>query len=112
LFFQLKPYKKREEMNQVLKELMNEVGHIPGVNVYISPLPLINLQVGTTATALYQYSLTSINTNALYEYGPKLTQKMQANPLFSQVSSDLHIGQPQWEFRINREKASNYNVSA
>lgn len=112
LFFQLKPYKQRQSMNQVLTELSNQVGHIPGVNVYISPLPLINLQVGTTATALYQYSLTSIDTDALYEYGPKLVKKMQANPLFSQVSSDLRIHQPQWELHINREKASNYNVSA
>lgn len=112
LFFRLKPFNKRKPMNEVVKTLSSKLGHIPGVNVYISPLPLINLQIGTTATALYQYSLTSIDRNALYDYGPKLVQKLLANPHFAQVSSDLRIHQPQWELRINREKASNYNVTA
>ncbi|MBX7065716.1 MAG: efflux RND transporter permease subunit [Parachlamydiales bacterium] len=112
LFFRLKPFNERKPMNEVLTGLSGATGRIPGVNVYISPLPLINLQIGTTATALYQYSLTSIDRDALYEYGPKLVQKMQANPHFAQVSSDLRIHQPQWELRINREKAYNYNVTA
>lgn len=112
LFFRMKPFENRKPMNQALKELSDKLSHIPGVNVYLSPLPLINLQVGTTATALYQYSLTSIDRNALYEYGPKLLRKMLSNPVFDQVSSDLRIHQPQWELHINREKAYNYNVTA
>ncbi len=112
LFFRLKPFKERKTMNEAVKILNDKLSHIPGVNVYISPLPLINLQVGTTAQALYQYSLTSINRDLLFEYAPKLVQKMQANPAFAQVSSDLHIHQPQWEMRILRDKAANYNVNA
>jgi HAE1 family hydrophobic/amphiphilic exporter-1 len=112
LFFRLKPFKEREPMNKVIQGLDERFKKLPGINVYLSPLPLINLQVGTTATALYQYSLTSIDRKALYAYAPKLTSKMKNNPLFSQVSSDLRINQPQWKLHILRDKASNYNVNA
>lgn len=112
LFFSLKPFKERKPMNLVIQELSEKLRHIPGINVYLSPLPLINLQVGTTAQALYQYSLTSTDRNALYDYVPKLVNKMRRDPTFSQVSSDLRIHQPQWELHILRDKASNYNVNA
>ncbi|HSX13383.1 MAG TPA: efflux RND transporter permease subunit [Chlamydiales bacterium] len=112
LFLRLKPFKDRKPMNQVITELTNQMHNVVGMNTYFSPLPLINLAVGTTSQALYQYALTSIDRHSLYEYAPKLTQAMIANPQFSQVSSDLRIGQPQWSFHINRDKASNYNVTA
>ncbi len=112
LFLRLKPFKDRKPQDAVIQELGAKLRHIPGVNIYLSPLPLINLQVGTTAQALYQYSLTSIDRNALYEYAPKLVQQIKSNPAFSQVSSDLRIHQPQWELHILRDKASNYNVTA
>jgi HAE1 family hydrophobic/amphiphilic exporter-1 len=73
---------------------------------------LINLQVGTTATALYQYCLTSIDPDLLYSYAPTLDQKMKTSHLFSQVSSDLRNLQPQWSLHILRDKASNLNVNA
>jgi HAE1 family hydrophobic/amphiphilic exporter-1 len=112
LFLQLKPFKDRLPMYPVIKELSAKLHNLCGVNTYLSPLPLINLSVGTTAQALYQYALTGIDRKALYEYAPQLTQKMKLNPKFSQVSSDLRIAQPQWSFHINRDKASNYNVTA
>lgn len=112
LFIQLKPFKDRLPMYPAIKELSQKLHNLPGINTYLSPLPLINLSVGTTAQALYQYALTSIDRKSLYDYAPKLTRQMQQNHEFSQVSSDLRIGQPQWSFHINRDKASNYNVTA
>lgn len=112
LFLRLKPYSDRAPMKSVIKELTLKMKEISGVNSYFSTIPLINLQVGTTATALYQYSLTSIDQKALYEYGPKLLGKMQSNNAFSQVSSDLRIHQPQWSLHILRDRASNFNINA
>jgi len=112
VFLRLKPFKDRVPMDQVSKELSTKLQNIPGINVYLSPLPLINLQVGTTAQALYQYSLTSIDRKTLYDYAPKLLAKMKNNPHFTAVSSDLRIHQPQWELHILRDKASNFNVNA
>jgi hydrophobic/amphiphilic exporter-1 (mainly G- bacteria), HAE1 family len=82
------------------------------VNTFLSPLPLINLTVGTTSQALYQYSLTSVDRKTLYDYSTKLMRRMKESPVFSQVSSDLLNQQPQWSFEILRDKASNYHVTA
>ncbi len=112
LFLRLKPYFDREPMQAVIKDLSAQFKEIPGINAYLSPIPLINLQVGTTAQALYQYSLTSIDPKALYEYGPKLLEKVRAHPHFSQVSSDLRIQQPKWAFRVLRDRAANFGLSA
>ncbi len=112
LFLKLKPFKERKPMNAVINELTGKFHNVVGINTYLSPLPLINLSVGTTSQALYQYAITSMDRKALYEYAPKLTQAMRNKPQFSQVSSDLRIGQPLLSFHINRDKASNYNVTA
>ncbi len=112
LFFQLKPYRERLPMYSIITELSKKLQDIPGILTFISPVPLINLSVGSTANALYQYSMTSINRNILYNYAPEITQQMKLDPHFSQVSSDLRIHQPTWSFHINRDKASNYNVTA
>jgi HAE1 family hydrophobic/amphiphilic exporter-1 len=110
-FYRLKPFKERKPMDQVIAELTEKNRRFPGVNVFLSPLPLINLSVGTTSQALYQYALTSVDRKTLYDYSTKLVARMRLDPNFSQVSSDLFNKQPQWSFEIQREKASNYNVT-
>lgn len=112
LFFRLKPFHERKKIDEVMKDLSKEYHHLTGVNVYLSPLPLIDLTIGTTSQALYQYCLTSIDQKALFEEGQKMTQKMRKNPLFSSVSSDLLIHQPKLYFEILRDKASTYQVTA
>lgn len=112
LFLKLKPFKDRLPMNEAIDELTAKYSQFSGINVYLSPLPLIDLTVGTTSQALYQYSLTSIDRKTLYSYSTLLTNRMRLDPSFSQVSSDLLNQQPQWNFQILRDKASNYNVTA
>ncbi len=112
LFIRLKPFKERLTTDKAISSLSPKLHEIPGINVFLSPLPLINLTVGTTSQALYQYSLTSVDRKTLYDYSQKLTGKMRLHPSFTAVSSDLLIRQPQWFFKILRDKASNYNVTA
>lgn len=112
LFLKLIPYSQRKPMESVIEELSKKLQDVPGINTYLSTIPTINLQVGTTATALYQYSLTGVNQPMLYEYGQKLLAKMKNNPAFSQVSSDLRIRQPQWSLHILRDRAGNFDLQA
>ena len=112
LFLRLKEFHKREKMYPVIQELEKKFADVPGVVTTLSPLPLIDLTVGTTSFALYQYSMTSIDIDTLYDYTSTLIDRMKQNPNFSQVSSDLRNHQPQWTLRIDRDKASNYNVTA
>ena len=113
IFVRLKPFAERHHIDAVINELDAKVHQIPGLSVYLSPLPLINLQFGTTAKALYQYALVSLDAKTLYHYAPTLVAKMEQDPKhFSQVSSDLLVNQPQLELTIRRDKAYDLNVNA
>ena len=112
LFIRLKPYKERPNMYQLISELSQKLRQIPGINVYLSPLPLVNLSLGTSVQALYQYTLSSLDPKHLYTFAPKLTQEMRLNSHFSQVSSDLRNQQPQLNLSIRRDRASDLNVNA
>ncbi len=48
MFIQLKPYKKRPSMPKIIEELQNTFQTFPGVQTYLKPMPLIDLQVSTT----------------------------------------------------------------
>ena len=112
IFIGLKPFKDRLPMNESIRDLRKELRHFPGLNCYLSPLPLINFQVGTTASALYQYSLTGLDRTRLYSYAPILLEQMKNDPYFTTVASDLRSLQPQFSLHIDRERAYNYNVNA
>lgn len=112
-FIRLKPYGQRPPIVQMVRELYQKFYTYPGVQTFLKPTPLINLQVGTTASmGDYQYTLRSLNPDDLYSSASSLYQKIQKIPGFSQVSSDLHIKQPQLKLHIERDKASLLNITA
>ncbi len=113
MFIQLKPYKKRPSMPKIIEDLQNTFQMFPGVQTYIKPLPLIDLQVSTTDIKFpYQYTLQSLDQTLLYQSTDTLIQQMKTLPGLTQVSTDLEIKQPQLNIEILRDKASALNLSA
>lgn len=112
LFVKLKPYKDRGPMNPIIQQMSQKSASIVGINTFLSPLPLINLQVGQQTKALYQYAMTSIDPKALYTFSKQLENELRQSPKLSQVSSDLQISQPQVFVKIDRDRASSLNISA
>lgn len=113
MYVALKPFEERQFAGYVTLELMKSMNVIPGVMVLLKPMPLINLQVGTTSSkANYQYTMQSFQEQDLFTYTPILQKKIQANPMFHSVSSDLDIAQPQLFIEILRDKASMLGITA
>ena len=113
MFLRLKPFKKRASMSKVIYGLLPQFYDIPGVQAFLRPLPLINLDIGTGGSqGAYQYSLQSYNTEELYQTAEKLLTYLKQTPGFVQVSSDMHVNQPQLKIEIDRDKAYDLNVSA
>lgn len=111
MYVSLKPYSERGPLQGVIDRLMNKLFMIPGVNSFLSTLPLLNLQTGATARALYEYSISGINQADVSKATEAMVAKIQALEGFAQVSSDLKILQPQVTLEIDRDRASNLNVS-
>ena len=113
MFIRLKDYKKRQSIQKVISELLSEFKKVPGLNIFLRSVPLISLDVGTTASmGNYQYTLQSLNSTALYQEASKMLSLMKNNPFFKQVSSDMHNDAPYVKVKIDRNRAYDLNVSA
>lgn len=113
MYIHLKPIHERLALKPLLKHLNPIVNQIPGCKVFLVPMPLINLQAGTTnSKGDYQYTLTSLSTDDLYKYGPIMEQKLKALKSITAVVSDMDISEPQAKIEILRDRASQYNITA
>lgn len=113
MFIRLKPYNERPPIEEIIQELEKEMSQVPGIQTFLKPLPLIDLQVSTSdINAQYQYTLVSVQSEALYKSAQIMLEKIKALPQFSSVSTDLELKQPQLNVKILRDRASTLNVSA
>jgi HAE1 family hydrophobic/amphiphilic exporter-1 len=112
IFIRLKPFGHRAPMEAAIDSIQHHLDDFCGIQTFLSPLPLINFTVGTTSQALYQYSLISLDSHALYDQAERFTETLRGLRSLSQVSSDLRITQPTWKLSIDRTKAFYYGLDA
>lgn len=112
VFIRMKPFKERGRQELIEKRIYSKLMTIPGVNSFISEVPLINLQVGTSQKGLYQYVLTSLDQETLNAHTDTFIEHIKKIPGFTQVTSDMEISQPKYYMEIDRDKASSMNISA
>lgn len=105
IFIKLIPHKKRSPVTKLIQEWTPKVNSIPGVNVFLKNLPLIDLNVGPQVRGDYQFLMQSLNADDLYHSAQNLYDKMRNNPNFQGVSSDLEVKTPQINMDINRDQA-------
>ncbi len=110
MFITLKPRAERDTIDEVMKRLRKDLAAVPGIRVFIQNRPAINVG-GQTTKSLYQFTLQGLDTDQLYEYAPKLEERLKALPGFRDVSSDLQISNPQVHMGVDREKAASLGIS-
>jgi HAE1 family hydrophobic/amphiphilic exporter-1 len=96
--------------SQIIQELRPKFAQIPGLNVYMQNPPLIRVG-GMQSKGLYQYSLQDTDVKELFDWAPKLTDKLKQQPGFQDVTTDLQIAAPQVNVDIDRDKASALGVT-
>jgi hydrophobic/amphiphilic exporter-1 (mainly G- bacteria), HAE1 family len=112
MFFRLKdPSQRKLSANQIIQELRPKFAQIPGMNIYMQNPPLIRVG-GMSSKALYQYSLQDTDVKELFDWAPKLMDKLKQQPGFQDVTSDLQIAAPQVNVQIDRDKAAALGVTA
>ena len=112
-FISLVPRKERPPITDVIDALEKQFQEIVGVNVFLSPLPLINISSGPEQTeGNVQVLLSSFDLDDLYEQSDTFEHALKNEPLFSQVHSNMHLGVPHIEMTINRNYANYLNISA
>ncbi len=110
MFITLKPQSERKPMKTVVEDLRKKLRGIAGINVFLRPVQ--NLQLGGRQTkARYQYILQSVQADQLNVWANKLQEKMRADPIFRDVTSDAQLRGLQAQLKINRDRANTLGVS-
>ncbi len=109
MFAPLKPRAERDSAEVVQARLRKKLSGIPGISAY--PNIPQNLQLGgRQSTSNYQYTLSSVDKDTLYNYAPRLEARLRATPGFEDVSSDYQKGGRQVMVTVDRDAASRLGV--
>ena len=110
IFIILKPKSDRAKMAKIMEGLRTKFKEIPGLQVYMRPVQ--NLQLGgKSSKSRYQFTLQSVGFEGVNEWADKLMQKMRADPMFRDVTSDSQLKGLNIKIDIDREKAANAGVT-
>ena len=113
IFVQLKPGKERQghvSITEVQNRIRRATAGITGIRAF--PVPLQNMRIGArVGSAAYQYTLTGVVQDELYDFAPKLIDKLKVAPGFADVSSDLSLGARQVVIDVDRDALARHGVS-
>ena len=110
MFVNLKPRAERQPMKQVVEGLRRKLREVPGLAAY--PQPVQNLQRGgRVSKSQYQYSLQSVKADELSDWAARLIEKLRADAMFRDVTSDSQLKGLQASLKIDRDRANTLGVS-
>jgi hydrophobic/amphiphilic exporter-1 (mainly G- bacteria), HAE1 family len=110
IFARLAPRNQRPDADQLIQELRPKLAVIPGLKVYLQNLPTVRLG-GVITKSQFQFTLTDADLGELYQWAPRVEEKLRALPGFQDVNSDLQIKNPQVDINIDRDKAAALGVT-
>ncbi len=111
IFVALKPRNERPRADVVIQQLRGPLASVSGIKAYVQNIPAIRIG-GQITKSSYQYTLQGTDTTELYQWAPKVEEKLRSLPGLVDVTSDLQIAKPQVTVEIDRNKASALGVSA
>jgi HAE1 family hydrophobic/amphiphilic exporter-1 len=97
-------------MKQVVEGLRQKLRAVAGINVFMRPIQ--NLQLGgRPSKAQFQYILQSVQAGELNDWAAKLQERLRADPLFRDVTSDSQLRGLQASVDIDRARANALGVN-
>ena len=111
IFVALTPRETRPSADAVVQELRGPLSRVSGIRAYVQNIPAIRIG-GHVTKSTYQYTLQGTDTAELYDWAPKIEDRLRSLPGLVDVTSDLQITKPMVMVQIDRNKASALGVSA
>ena len=113
IFVQLKSRKDRAggaSITDVQARLRRATANVTGIRAF--PVPLQNMRIGSRAgSAAYQYTLSGVVQDELYNFAPRLIERLKTTAGFADVTSDLSLGARQIVLNIDRDALARVGVS-
>ncbi|NOG72698.1 efflux RND transporter permease subunit [Roseicella sp. DB1501] len=110
LFVELKPRQERPPVEHVIQELRRTANGFPGLRVFMQPIQNINFGARQTRTQ-YLYSLQGLRLDELYDWAPRLEERLQKLPQLQDVNTDLQLDSPVVLVNVDRDRATTLGVT-
>ena len=110
-FVRLGPRNQRPSATQIVEQLRPELARVPGIRAFPQVPPVIRIG-GMSSKAPYQFCVSGVDLQELYQLAPQVEAKMRQLPGLTDVTTDLQISSPQAFVKINRDKASALGITA
>lgn len=108
----LKPRSQRQlSADAVIQQLTPKLRRVIGLRTFLRSPTAIPIG-GQQTNAQYQFTLQSLDVQALRQALPPLLDKVRALPGITSVDSDLQLNTPQVEVAIDHAKAATLGISA
>jgi len=114
IFASLKPRPPREINSIKIVEVLNKKLRKAGiVGITAFPRSPTAIPVGSLqSNSQYQFSLKSLDLQALRKYTPIMLEKVKTIPGLDRVDSDLQLSTPQIEVQVDNQKAATFGITA
>src|SRR3984957_1333019 len=107
----LKPHDMRTaDVTQIIQRITQATQDVPGISLYMLPVQDLTIDSAVSRTQ-YQFSLEDANPRALAVWAPRLVDKLNSMPQFSQVSSDISANGLTAYIDIDRDTAGRFGIT-
>jgi len=108
----LKPFGERSERaSDIIQRLKTAVQKVPGITLYLQASQDLTVDDQVTPSQ-YQFTLSDADSTKLTAITPKLIEKLQARPEFSEVTSNLQEQGMVAFIQLDRDAAARYGITA
>jgi len=106
----LKPFADRDvTAQQIIARLRPKLAQIEGMNVYFQAAQDINIG-GRLAKTQYQYTLQDADLSELYDWSPKILEKLRSLPMLRDLATDQQVAGTTATLTIDRDRAARFGV--
>jgi hydrophobe/amphiphile efflux-1 (HAE1) family protein len=106
----LKPISQRDSARMVIARMQRAIAGIPGITAFFQPVQ--DIQIGTRISRTqFQYTLMDTDPAELALWGPKLLQKLAADPALQNVATDQQNNGFRTYINVDRDAAMRLGVS-
>lgn len=110
ILINLPPHDQRDEsLFEVMARLRERAASVDGISAWFQPVQELTIEDRVSRTQ-YQFSLTSLDSDALHEWVPQMVAALNARPELSEVAADLQQRGMQAYVDIDRDAAARFGL--
>ena len=96
---------------QVAQQLRGQTSRLPGAQVFVTIPPVLQIG-GRGGNSSYQFTVQSLDPDALYLWAERLEQKIATLPGVQDVNDDMQMKSPRINLAIDRDRTATLGLDA